>query len=243
MENVQGYSSTKRAVSLNHPLAIEICSNFLWRPRDLRELSFDAAGCLKNVTQRIEGKLRSETKYTCGQGGKRVARETTTFPTDGGKPVQSRVLQFAGIGEIRPDEGELLVRLPVNGTVLLEERYDLATGLIREEKSQVVFTDLRGSTLVTASYKPGEKTPPAVRSEAVYDPWGRLLERDGTTPDPLVVALPARHGSEHGREARFEGSFSPARPRRWSTGAVGAPVAAQTPLTCTERPLACHQGG
>jgi RHS repeat-associated protein len=95
------------------------------------------------------------------------------------------VLQFAGIGEIRPDEGELLVRLPVNGTVLLEERYELATGLIREEKSQVVFTDLRGSTLATASYKPGEKTPPAVRSESVYDPWGRLLERDGTNPDPL----------------------------------------------------------
>jgi RHS repeat-associated protein len=99
--------------------------------------------------------------------------------------LQSRVLQFAGIGEIRPDEGELLVRLPVNGTVLLEERYDLATGLIDEEKSRVVFTDLRGSTLATASYKPGDKTPPVVQSEAVYDPWGRLLERDGTAPDPL----------------------------------------------------------
>ncbi|TDP76379.1 hypothetical protein [Bradymonas sediminis] len=64
------------------------------------------------------------------------------------------VIDFAGLAEIRPDEGIMLLRVPVNGAVMVEEARSLVDGARDERQSGYRHTDIRGSTLARADGLP-----------------------------------------------------------------------------------------
>ena len=153
-----------------------------------RAFTWDAAGCLTSVVADDGDALHVETEFICDSAGKTVARKTAAF----GTPVSSR-FDIAGLGEIRPEEGIFLLRLPVGGTVHVEEAWSLETGERLVEESGYVFNDARGSILAKTSFS---SEAPTVNEEADYDAWGataRISELDapqhqftGVEPDPVI---------------------------------------------------------
>lgn len=148
-----------------------------------RDLRYDAAGCLAEVRTTItdSGQLVTDlrTEHVCGPDGTRVMRVShdriaNTF---------SRVYELPGIGEIRPDDGILLRRAVINGTVLIEEARDLSTGGRVTAESGYVLEDVRGSVLARTSFAaPGN----VIQREGDYDAWGGAVSL-GSLPIP-------RHG-------------------------------------------------
>src|SRR5690554_3079452 len=108
------------------------------------------------------------TCHVCGEGGRRVLRATTDNLTG----QTQRVIDFAGLAEIRPDDGIMLWRVPVNGAVTVEEARSLATGERDEDQSGYIHTDLRGSTLAKTGWDAQMSLP---FEEAEYDSWGKTL--------------------------------------------------------------------
>ena len=186
----------------------------------LKTLDFDAAGCLKTIQVQNESEtVIGNTEQVCGQDGQRVYRRTV----DSHGSIE-RVVQFAGIGEIRIDDGDhgtMLFRMPVGGTVSLEDARSLLDGSRIEEESGFLLTDVRGSVVA----KTNLSGIPSIEREAEYSAWGetyalseRAVPRHGfvsqeidpiagyyyfgrrvydptlkrwLSPDPLFMALPS----------------------------------------------------
>lgn len=135
-----------------------------------RVLTHDASGCLSNVETLVRdsaGTIISSqsTDHVCNASGTRVLRSTTDLVT----AARSRVVQFAGFGEIRPDEGVFLARPSVGGTVLVEDARDLSSGNRVLAESGYAFRDTRGSTLLRTVFNAPAS---AANRETEYDSWG-----------------------------------------------------------------------
>jgi len=146
-----------------------------------RTLAFDPMGCMRSITRLDTGVLGGETTasstYTCGLDGKVVARATTKL--DGST---SRRIDFAGLGEIRPDEGVFVLRVPVGGSVAVEDARLLSTGDRSNALSGYVANDARGSVLANLAL-----TTQTLSKEAEFDAWGKKLTDFTTMSSP-------RHG-------------------------------------------------
>lgn len=150
-----------------------------------RTLTWDARGCLTSVVAGDGGDLALTTDYICDGGGNTVARKTTL-----GETVSSR-FDVAGIGELLLEEGILLVRLPVGGTVHVQEAWSLDTGERVVGKSGYMLNDSRGSVLARTAFN-GD----IVVEEAEYDAWGATAsisdlpaprhQFTGEEPDPFI---------------------------------------------------------
>lgn len=147
--------------------------------QESRTLNYDASGCLRAVEAKVEKldelQAHSTTKYICGQGGNRVARLTENHQTG----EVSRVIQFAGIAEIRPDEGQngtMLVRLTLNNSSALEDAKDLKTGQRIEERSGYLLKDIRGSLVAKSAFRSSEDGVKLITREAEYGSWGETIE-------------------------------------------------------------------
>lgn len=151
--------------------------------KTVRSMEFDALGCMHAITRKdvsSSGTSRSaESEYTCGLDGRVVARATTK--PDGSK---SRRIDFGGIAEIRPDEGVLVLRIPLSGSVSVEDARSLTTGDRIPELSGYLMNDARGSVLAATEF---ESSSPGIVREADYDPWGKKVERYSLLSEP-------RHG-------------------------------------------------
>src|SRR5690554_4226993 len=140
------------------------------------DVAYDAAGCMTRIDHEIWATGRAgtrtvsdqTTRHVCGEGGRRVLRETTDNLTG----ETQRVIDFAGLAEIRPDEGIMLWRVPVNGAVTVEEARFLATGVRDDDQSGYIHPDLRGSTLAKTGWDAQMSLP---FEEAEYDAWGKTL--------------------------------------------------------------------
>ena len=99
--------------------------------------------------------------------------------------ARKRMVPFLGLGEIRPDDGVGLFvwRLPVNGTVAVEEARKLSDGtFVGGPESGFVMSDIRGSVVAETDLQ----GVPAIVEAHEYDPYG---------DERAVGALPL---SEHG---------------------------------------------
>jgi RHS repeat-associated protein len=146
-----------------------------------RTLTFDALGCLESVVRNDAAPAGTATsaasEQTCGADGQVVARATTR--ADGSR---ARRVDFAGLAELRPDDGVLLLRVPLGGSVFVEDARSLATGDRDVAASQYLVNDLRGSVLASTAF-----ASTAVEREAEFDAWGRRISGWSTLPAP-------RHG-------------------------------------------------
>ncbi len=131
-----------------------------------RELRFDPNGCLRHVMRGAADRTGAvHTTYVCTHDGRSVARKTVDERTG----VSSSRIDFGGFVELRPHEGIALVRVPVNGTVTVEEARSLASGALEERASGYVMADARGSVIATSAFF----DPHGLRTkEAEYDAWG-----------------------------------------------------------------------
>lgn len=137
-----------------------------------RTVAFDPTGCMRSITREDLSSTGTSTsaasEYTCGLDGKVVARDTTKI--DGSR---SRRIDFAGLGELRPDEGIFMMRVPVSGSVSVEDARSLATGSRVTSMSGYLVNDARGSVLATTGFTTGAAS---FTTEAEYDAWGKKLE-------------------------------------------------------------------
>ncbi len=150
-----------------------------------RALTWNAAGCLTSVVAADDADGAATTRLICDSAGSSVARRTTTA-----RGTTSR-FDLSGIGELRLEEGIFLLRLPVGGTVQVEDAWSLETGDRVVEKSGYLFSDARGSVLAKTSF--GAKGA-VILEQAEYDAWGataRISELaapqhqfTGIEPDP-----------------------------------------------------------
>ena len=144
--------------------------------KETRTLTWDAAGCLTAVTADHGGATPPlATALVCNSAGESIARRSTTA----GQTVESSI--NLGIGELRPHEGHFVLRLPVAGTVLIEEARSLSTGERVVAKSGYLFNDVRGSVLARMGFEPAA---PAIVEEAEYDAWG-ATEAVSALPAPV----------------------------------------------------------
>jgi len=147
-----------------------------------RTVSFDAAGCLAELAQEETDPrgpvLRSRSSYVCGLDGRTVARRST----DASGRVVTRV-DFAGLAEVRPAEGIVLLRLPLNGSVTVEEARSLATGERVPTASGYVHADARGSVLAMSDFDRSR----GLTREAEYDAWGAAIDTGFTAPTHAFV--------------------------------------------------------
>ena len=81
------------------------------------------------------------------------------------------MIDFAKFAEIRPDDGVVLFRMPVNGSVVIEEARNTIDGTRNEEESGYIHQDIRGSVLAKTSFT-HDWTIPQVSAETEYDAWG-----------------------------------------------------------------------
>ena len=146
-------------------LALDAASNgyrtFTWNP----------AGCLTGVeayTWSPSAGLGAptSTRLVCDVAGNTIARQTIE-----GGAVTHASIDLAGLGEVRPEEGVFLLRLPVNGTVLVEEARSLATGARIEDRTGYILSDARGSVLARTRFDGA-----SVAEEAEYDAWGATMD-------------------------------------------------------------------
>ncbi len=136
-------------------------------------VKYDAAGCMRtidvtNTDSSGATVLDKTTRQVCGEGGRRVLRETVDYLSG----TTQRVIDFAGLAEIRPDDGVMLWRVPVNGAVTVEEARSLVDGSRRTDRSGYIHTDMRGSTLAKTGWSSQMSLP---FKEAEYGPWGKTL--------------------------------------------------------------------
>ena len=142
-----------------------------------RNLTWNAAGCLTGIVSQPDGRT---TSLLCDSAGATFYRKTT----GGGEPDNTR-LDLPGVGEIRPEQGILLLRIPVNGTAAVEEARSLADGSRIDSLSGYLLSDARESVLAKTAYLPGG-TP--VVEAAEYDAWGATKQ----VANPLQnVSFPA----------------------------------------------------
>lgn len=146
-----------------------------------RELTFDASGCLVGVDVEVRGAqgqllVDRQTEHVCGPDNTRVLRSTHDRLTG----ARQTVLDLPGIGEIRPNDGLLVRRLDLGGTVFVEEARDLSSGARITAESGYVLNDARGSVLARTSFAAPGTT---ITREAEYDAWGGPLSL-GATPLP-----------------------------------------------------------
>jgi len=106
--------------------------------------------------------------------GERVFRK---YETDGGV---KRVINFADVAEIRPDENLFILRVPLHKTTVAEDARALDTGARVADRSQFVHTDLRGSVIARTSF---DAPAAAITHETEYDAWGQMLPI-GSLPVP-----------------------------------------------------------
>ncbi len=155
---------------------------------ELRTLSYDAAGCLLSVNVQEDDGIQiikdMTSENVCGQGGRRVLRKTINHLTG----EVNTVIDFAGIAEIRPHEGRdddgdgavdgiMLMRVPVGGTVRVEQARSLKGGHVIEEESGHIHTDIRGSVIAKTSYRNiSSDDAPLIEKQADYDAWGNTIE-------------------------------------------------------------------
>ena len=135
-----------------------------------RTLAFDPFGCMRSITRSDLSAggttTSSASDYTCGLDGRVVARSTTKANT------HSRRIDFAGLAEIRPDDGVFMLRVPLQGSVAVEDARSLATGARVSTQSGYIVSDARGSVLATTKFDVGTAT---FTKEAEYDAWGNKL--------------------------------------------------------------------
>ncbi len=123
------------------------------------------------------------TTNVCGQGGKQILRKTVDNLTG---EVTSRIVDFAGIAEIRPDDragtsdtgepdGLMFLRIPVNGGVAVELARSLADGHLVTDESGYIHSDLRGSVVA----KTAIDGPAMFDKAAEYDAWGNTVTLPG----------------------------------------------------------------
>jgi YD repeat-containing protein len=135
--------------------------------RSDRSFAFDPMGCMRSIA-RVDrastGEVTStaSSDYTCGLGGRVIAR-ATTLPTG----AKSRRIDFAGIAEIRPDENIFMMRIPVGGTVAFEDGRSLSTGF-GDVSSTYLVSDVRGSIIAASSWDSAAGAP---SREAEFDAW------------------------------------------------------------------------
>ncbi|MFT3766700.1 MAG: polymorphic toxin-type HINT domain-containing protein [Minicystis sp.] len=134
-----------------------------------RTLRWNPAGCLTDVEALIS------THLVCDASGNTVARQTI----EGGTVTRSSI-DIGGLGEVRPEEGVFFLRLPVNGTVLVEEARSLATGARIADRTGYILADARGSVLARTSFAGA-----AVDEEAEYDAWGATMDLGAGLDTPL----------------------------------------------------------
>lgn len=175
-----------------------------------RTLAFDPMGCMRSITRLDTGVLGGETTasstYTCGLDGKVVARATTKL--DGSA---SRRIDFAGLGEIRPDEGVFVLRVPVGGSVAVEDARLLSTGDRSTALSGYVANDARGSVLANLAL-----TTQTLSKEAEFDAWGRKLADFTTMSSPRHGFVGAEADEAVGSYTFGARSFDPSL-RRWAS--------------------------
>lgn len=135
-----------------------------------RHLKYDAQGCMISIKDTNGGFLSAG----CDDGGNHLYRSTQT--TEG---IASRVLKL-GLSELRPDDGILLHRLPLNGSILLEVAYQLSDGMRDAEQSRIIMLDARGSIVATAPLDGGAAQ---TRQAVDYDVWGAKMSL-GSTEEP-----------------------------------------------------------
>jgi len=106
-------------------------------------------------------------EYTCGLDGRVVARDTTK--ADGSR---ARRIDFAGVAEIRPDEGIFMLRVPLTGAVTVADARSLSNGARVTAMSGYLVNDARGSVLATTGFL---SSSPGFTREAEYDAWGKKV--------------------------------------------------------------------
>ena len=145
-----------------------------------RALAFDPFGCMRSITREDLSSdattTSSSSQYTCGLDGRVVARSTTK--ADG---TPSRRIDFAGLAEIRPDDGVFMLRVPLQGSVAAEDARSLTTGARVRGLSSYVMSDARGSVLATTYL---DVFPATFAREAEYDAWGKTLAGYSTLASP-----------------------------------------------------------
>ena len=161
-----------------------------------RALAFDPTGCMRSITRTdvsAVGTTHASSDYTCGLDGRVVARATTKL--DGS---QSRRIDFAGMAEIRPDEGVFVLRVPLHGSVSVEDARSLTTGARVSAMSGYLISDARGTELATTGFDTAAPNP---TREAEYDAWGKKLAGYSSLPSP-------RHGFAGAEADEAAGTYS-----------------------------------
>lgn len=133
-------------------------------------LEWDAAGCLTSILQAGgEGD-----RFVCSDAGETVARRAAA----GG----GRVVEIPGLGQLRLDEGVLLLRVPVAGTALVQDVRFFGNGERDKDRSGYLLGDARSSVLARAPYDadPGFDFD----EEAEYAAWG-ITESVSSAPVPM----------------------------------------------------------
>jgi RHS repeat-associated protein len=143
-----------------------------------RTFGFDPTGCLRSIASSDTVLGEASSAYTCGLDGRVVARASSL--ADG---TTSRRIDFAGLAEIRPDDGVFVLRVPVSGSVSVEDARSLDTGERVVSESAYLVNDARGSVLATTAFD----SDTAITREAEYDAWGKKLGGYSTLSSP-------RHG-------------------------------------------------
>jgi RHS repeat-associated protein len=148
--------------------------------RTTKTLAFDPFGCMRSITKvdrAANGTTSSAASdYTCGLDGRVVARSTVKADT-----TKSRRIDFAGLAEVRPDDGVFLLRVPLQGSVAVEDARSLSTGARVSASSGYIISDARGSVLARTRFDVGT---PSFTTEAEYDAWGKKLAGYSTLSSP-----------------------------------------------------------
>ncbi|MEW5849142.1 MAG: SpvB/TcaC N-terminal domain-containing protein [Myxococcota bacterium] len=138
--------------------------------------TWDASNCLREISR-----TTSSTKHWCDVDGSRVLRRSVNSIG-----TLTRMIPFLELGEIKPDDsgGVFTWRMPVNGTVAIEESVSLTDGsMVGGVKSGFVMSDIRGSVVAETDM---QAVPQSV--EAVdYDGWGVIRKVGAAVPDHAYV--------------------------------------------------------
>jgi RHS repeat-associated protein len=100
-----------------------------------------------------------------------------------------RVIDFAGLAEVRPDDapgGIFLARLSVSNSTAVEEARSLATGERLAARSGYLHKDLRGSVVAQSTFE--KKSAVELVAGTDYEPWGDKLGV-GTLAAPVHAFL------------------------------------------------------
>ena len=151
-----------------------------------RTLTYSPMGCLESVEAKHYGSggglsSHTRTSFICGRDGSRVVRQSQELPGGG---IAKRI-DFAGLAEIRTDEGIFLLRIKLGDTTLVEEARALATGGRVPEQSGYVHGDLRGSVVTQTAFNAPDPRDPlgnVFTREADYDPWGQTQGSSSLLP-------------------------------------------------------------